>query len=135
MDPSAVPWIATTTGSTLASITSTTSGSQGETGGVPNPVMSAPAENRVPARMWMVISIIACLVFRRGVATPGGRRGACSQPAPDRGAAVDHDRLAGHVGAGARREEHRGARDLVRLADATERGHAVQRRLGLGILP
>src|SRR6185437_181916 len=48
--PSAVPWIAATTGFEQFSIVSTTCGSHGFCGGLPNSVMSAPAKKVCPSQ-------------------------------------------------------------------------------------
>ena len=48
--PRAVPWMAATTGTSLASMAPSTAGSQGSAGGLPNSLMSAPAKKVRPAQ-------------------------------------------------------------------------------------
>ena len=49
--PSAVPWIAATTGLGLESSRSIMAGKDGSSGGLPNSVMSAPAKKVLPAQV------------------------------------------------------------------------------------
>src|ERR1700730_11995084 len=58
-----------------------------------------------------------------------------SQASADSRATVDNDALAGDISPGLGGEENRCSGDLARLADAAQRGHALERGFGLGILP